>query len=967
MRWLVVLSTAAAYVPPASFRSPALTRTPRWQAPPLESSSSSKPSLRRKVGQSFFFFGEGRRRRRSTRLEAASTPLPPEAAAATTPDWQRRFVPWASRGQPKEKGPSLKRWLALSAMGALAAVYGWTHFEGPLRALDEALGGSRVVGELLTPGARRDSLTLLLSTATVIPMAKALGLSPILGFLASGIALGPNGLGAVTQLHTTEALAELGVVFFLFEMGLELSVAKLVAMKQEIFGLGLAQFSATTVLLMIMLTGFMGAKAGFLVGGALALSSSAFVLQLLRDQDELSTTHGRAALGVLLLQDLAVVPLLVLTPLLAQQTATNVFVGALSWAFVKAIGAVLAVEFVFKGLLNAAFDRAARSRSQEAFLAVTLLAALGVSAFTASIGLSDTLGAFLAGIALSETRYSSKVEADVAPFRGMLLGLFFVTVGFSMDLAFLAKNPFLIFGLASGIVLVKALVLGVMGLLFRLPLASALRTGLLLAQGGEFGFVAFGLAERLGLLDPAQAKILVTAVALSMAATPALASLGTTVAQRIEDRNKRKEKDRIIEQESASAADGTPFPGPNAPPSSAYDDDGVVNGTSTSGLGGLGTGTGTGGGPLGSSKQQQQQKGTTASWTALTDDDADSGVLNAAAQNLLQQSLTDSGTLPDVVVCGYGELGKVVCELLDYKLHKYVVVEKNQTKAVKASDDGRPVFYGDLSQPDVLDRFAVADARLVVLTIAQDPASTNELIAALETLKKENNHQGEDDGGKSGDDSSGKSGDDSSSSSKKKTQKPLVIARACNEDHLRELLDRGVKAYLPAISDDSRLLSLPFAGYVLQRCGVDEVDIDYIIENARQQTLGYFDVAYDDTSASQGGTQTKKNKETEEDQPSLDKLSTTVVQGYDDYFDDKDIIANDDDIVENARPTDQGLAGGLQETDLEREDPDALDDFLQELDDEKQQGAHDDQESDLTLSSEDSDENGKKTTTGEAA
>ena len=649
--------------------------------------------------------------------------------------------------------------------------------------------GVEVTADLLQPGARRDFFTLLLSTATVIPLATRLGVSPILGFLASGVALGPNGLGAVTELHTTEALAELGVVFFLFEMGLELSIAKLMAMKQEIFGLGLAQFVVTTLALMAVLTGVMGAKAAFIIGGALALSSSAFVLQLLRDGDELGTTHGRAALGVLLLQDLMVVPLLVMTPLLAQETAPSVLVGALAIAGLKAIGAVLAVEFIFKGILNSAFDRAARSRSQEAFLSVALFAVLGVSGFTASIGLSETLGAFLAGIALAETRYSSKIEADVAPFRGMLLGLFFVTVGFSMDLAQIASAPILVVGLALGLLIAKAGVLGFLGLLFRLPLASALRTGLLLAQGGEFGFVAFGLAERLGLLDPALAKLLVTSVALSMASTPACAALGTNLAQRIDERTRRKEEARLIEEASALAADGEPTC--ELLEEEREDDADVLSARTSSEVASVSSS------PVDDDDDVGERRDTTG-------EDQTAYVNKMVQQSAQMFKLAKSGSVPDVVVCGYGQLGRVVCEMLDTKFQKYVVIEKDEDKAASASADGRPVFFGDLTEPEILDTFKISDARLVVLSQSTDPKATDSLVAALRRLQKENDGKG-----------------------------PEVIARAADRKHRRALQSLGIKAYLPSLENDSRLLSLPFAGYILRSLGFPILDIDLLIENSR--------------------------------------------------------------------------------------------------------------------------------------
>lgn len=605
--------------------------------------------------------------------------------------------------------------------------------------------------QLLDPGGRRDGLTLLLATATVIPMAKAAGLSPILGFLATGVALGPNGLGIVTELSTTEALAELGVVFFLFEMGLELSMERLGAMKKEIFGLGLAQFVATTAicgkLVHVIGGGAVSATAAGLVGGALALSSSAFVLQLLRDQDELGTTHGRASLGVLLLQDLAVVPLLVLTPLLAGGGGSGLVVP-LVIAGLKAVAAVIGVEWLGKKVLNKAFDRAARSGSQEAFLSVVLLAAVGVSGVTESIGLSDTLGAFLAGVSLSETKYASKVEADVAPFRGMLLGLFFVTVGFSIDVNLIAAKPLLITGLAAGLLGIKAAIIWLLGLAFRVPMSSSLRSGCLLAQGGEFGFVAFGLANRLGLLSDAATRLLLTVVALSMAATPVVAGIGASAARFLEDgKKKRKTAEAAKAASPASASDAAKSVGNGA--------------------------------------------------TTAAEEEEDDDIFGSGGKK---------DELPDVVVCGYSQLGKVVCETLDTKLRRYVVIEKNPTKAEAARRDGRPVYQGDLTNPATQRKFRVKDAKLVVVAINGDPTATNQVVIAL----------------------------------KRNSPEVKIVARATDQKHVRRLRRMGdnVVAVVPTLRDDSRLMTLPFGGAVLRGLGARADDVDMLIEEKRRAILG---------------------------------------------------------------------------------------------------------------------------------
>lgn len=261
-------------------------------------------------------------------------------------------------------------------------------------------------------GWRRDSMIVLAATGIITPWVVRLGLSPILGFLWIGMVLGPNGLSSIKGISITEQLAELGIVFFLFEMGLELSVERLMQMKRDVFGLGALQFT-TSAALIFCAARLLGqtAAASAVIGGALALSSSAFVLQLLRDKEELGTRHGRASFGVLLFQDLAVVPLLVITPLLAAGGGSAMGF-AMGVAGIKAALAFCMILLFGKYGLNKLFDFVAKSRSQEAFLSNILMVALGMSMFTEGLGLSSTLGAFMAGVLLSETKYRYQVGAS---------------------------------------------------------------------------------------------------------------------------------------------------------------------------------------------------------------------------------------------------------------------------------------------------------------------------------------------------------------------------------------------------------------------------------------------------------------------------------------------------------------------------------------------------------------------------
>jgi monovalent cation:proton antiporter-2 (CPA2) family protein len=383
-------------------------------------------------------------------------------------------------------------------------------------------------------GPKSDTLLLLLSTALITPLCKRLDTSPILGFLAAGMLLGPNGFGLISGIHTTETLAELGIVFFLFEMGIELSFERLLSMRKDVFGLGLSQF-ITTAVAVAMVGKLMSLPANALVvlGGGIALSSSAFVLQLLKDKNQLATRFGKASFGVLLFQDLAVVPLLVVTPILAGSGAG--LASALSSAVVKAAMALGSIAFAGRVLLNPLFKLVAQAQSQEAFLGVVLLTVLSMSFMTEGLGLSNTLGAFLAGVLLSETKYRYQVEADIAPFRGILLGLFFVTVGFEIDVGLITSNLPLVSGIVAGILLIKAGIATALSLAFGLSLSTSQQTGLILSQGGEFAFVAFGLARSLGILDPATTKLMLTSVSLTMALTPLMASVGDRISKALEE------------------------------------------------------------------------------------------------------------------------------------------------------------------------------------------------------------------------------------------------------------------------------------------------------------------------------------------------------------------------------------------------------------------------------------------------
>ena len=285
-------------------------------------------------------------------------------------------------------------------------------------------------------GAKADTLLLLSTTAFNAPLCQKIGLSPILGFLFLGLLFGPNGYGLVKDVHTTEMLADIGIVFFLFEMGIHLSFNTLMKMKTTVFGLGGSQFAITAAVVGVIAT-FLGVskEAAIILGGGLALSSSAFVLQLLKDKKMLDTEYGKTSFGVLLLQDLMVVPLLVITPILAG--GGDGIGAAITSALVQIAMALTVIGCIGKFLMGPIFDKVAAAKLQEPFVGLILLTVLGMSFLTEGLGLSNTLGAFLAGVLLAESAHRHHIEVEASPIRGILVGLFFFTVGFEIDVSLL--------------------------------------------------------------------------------------------------------------------------------------------------------------------------------------------------------------------------------------------------------------------------------------------------------------------------------------------------------------------------------------------------------------------------------------------------------------------------------------------------------------------------------------------------
>ena len=385
---------------------------------------------------------------------------------------------------------------------------------------------------------------IFLGTAVLlVPLFRRLKLGAVLGYLAAGAVIGPWGLHLVGDVDTTLHFAELGVVLLLFLVGLELEPARLWALRRQVFGYGGAQVVLTGALLVYVATRFgVTWQAGLLIGIGLAMSSTALVLSSLGERGQLDTAHGRTAFAVLLFQDLAVIPLLALMPLLAQE---GVRAGGGWLAAGKGVAAIVVVIAAGRLLVRPILKLVARYGGQEVFTAAALLIVIGAALSMQAIGLSMSLGAFLAGVLLADSEFRHELQADVEPFKGLLLGLFFMAVGMSANLALFVDAPLAILGLAVGLLVVKALLLGVILRVAGTSGNTAQRVAVLLAQGGEFAFVLFAAAAGLDILEPETSQLLVLVVTVSMLLSPLTFLLHERALARWLDRTREPEFDTI--------------------------------------------------------------------------------------------------------------------------------------------------------------------------------------------------------------------------------------------------------------------------------------------------------------------------------------------------------------------------------------------------------------------------------------
>ncbi len=381
----------------------------------------------------------------------------------------------------------------------------------------------------------RYAVVLLAAAVVAVPLAKRLQLGAVLGYLVAGAVIGPAGLGWLQNPERIASISELGVVLLLFVIGLELSPQRLWVMRRAVFGIGSLQVLLTAVLIgaVAALVGDLPARTAVVIGLGLALSSTAFGLQLLAERKELTSGHGRLGFAVLLFQDLAAIPILALIPVLgsANQGAAMGAVAAL-----RVVAVIALVVVAGRYLLRPVFRAVAQTQLPEVFTATALLVVIGTAWLMEQAGISMALGAFLAGLLLADSEYRHALEAQLDPFKGLLLGLFFTAVGMQLDLSLLLRQPWLVGGLVLALIALKALLLfGIGRGPGRLGTPSAAALAVLLAAGGEFAFVVFNLAEDRGLLDGELHRLLVLVITLSMALTPPLVvALGDLLKARAE-------------------------------------------------------------------------------------------------------------------------------------------------------------------------------------------------------------------------------------------------------------------------------------------------------------------------------------------------------------------------------------------------------------------------------------------------
>lgn len=380
-------------------------------------------------------------------------------------------------------------------------------------------------------GLLQESVVYIVAAIIMVSVSRRLGFGSVLGYLAAGIAIGPFGIGLIHDPEHILHFAELGVVFLLFIVGLELQPSRLWVLRKMVFGLGSSQVALSAALLALLAWSIgLDMKAAVVIGLILALSSTAFVLQMLAEKKELTTSHGRAAFSILLFQDLAAIPLIAILPTLGAVSGDGFDAGQAGIMIATIVVLIVGGRFMLRPVLQVA----AASKTPEIFTATALLVVIGAALLMQFAGMSMVLGAFIAGMLLADSEYRHQLEADISPFKGLLLGLFFIAVGMSVNVGLLLDSPARILAIVAALMTAKALVLIPLARRFGLCDArSAFSLAAIMSQGGEFAFVLFGIAARERLLTTELVDELILAVAVSMLLTPFAYLLNEALGERM--------------------------------------------------------------------------------------------------------------------------------------------------------------------------------------------------------------------------------------------------------------------------------------------------------------------------------------------------------------------------------------------------------------------------------------------------
>jgi CPA2 family monovalent cation:H+ antiporter-2 len=537
--------------------------------------------------------------------------------------------------------------------------------------------------------AYKETILFLATAGVVVPLFHKLRVSPVLGFLGAGALIGPFGLGrfagehpwlswfTITNAEEIAPIAEFGVVFLLFTIGIELSWERLRTLRRLVFGLGTLQVVVSTLVIgLIALAAGTGATAALLIGLALALSSTAIVIPVLGERRRLNAPAGRASFAVLLFQDLAVAPILFAVTVLGTESDQ----AGLGFALALAKAALAVALFVVFGrlALRPLFHMVAATRSPELFMAACLLVVIGAGLAAAFAGLSMALGAFIAGLLLAETEYRRAIEATIDPFKGLLLGVFFVSVGMSLNPVALLDSPLTILAVALGLMTLKAAIVYVLALRFRLGRATALETGLMLGNGGEFAFVILGAALGLGIIKQSLVQEILLITTVTMIAIPLVGRVASLFERRVR----------------AGA------------------------------------------------------------------------VADAAAEPIPE------GEAPRVVLAGFGRVGRLVAEMLTRHGVPYIALDMDAARVAEQRRAGRPVYFGDSGNPEMLRRCGVATARALVVTL-DSPRGVEAVVAAAKGVRPD----------------------------------LPIVARARDAKHATQLYDMGVDDAVPETIEASLQLS----------------------------------------------------------------------------------------------------------------------------------------------------------------